>query len=225
MEQPPAEIVGVVGDVRDGALNREPNPIMYIPWAQLPDAHSANLLSITSIAWVVRTRAEPFSLSDAIQKELRDASGGLPVARLRSMEDVVTQSTARADFNMLLLAIFAGSALTLAAIGVYGLMAYSVQQRTQEMGVRLALGADASRVRNMVVRQGMTLVAIGVAIGIASAFGLAQVMATFLFGVTPRDPLVFVVVPLVLAAFAWLGVWLPARRAGRVDPMVALRVD
>ena len=85
-------------------------------------------------------------------------------------------------------------------------MAYSVQQRTQEMGVRLALGADASRVRNMVVRQGMTLVAIGVAIGIASAFGLAQVMATFLFGVTPRDPLVFVVVPLVLAIFAWLGV-------------------
>jgi predicted permease len=225
MEQPPAEIVGVVGDVRDGALNREPNPIMYIPWAQLPDAHSANLLSITSIAWTVRTRAEPFSLSEAIQKQLRDASGGLPVARLRSMEDVVTQSTARADFNMLLLTIFAGSALTLAAIGVYGLMAYSVQQRTQEMGVRLALGADSTRVRNMVVRQGMTLVAIGVAIGIASAFGLAQVMATFLFGVTPRDPLVFVVVPLVLATFAWLGVWLPARRAGRVDPVVALRVD
>lgn len=225
MEQPPAEIVGVVGDVRDGALNRDPNPIMYIPWAQLPDAHSANLLSITSIAWVVRTRAEPFSLSEAIQKQLREASGGLPVARLRSMEDVVSQSTARADFNMLLLTIFAGSALTLAAIGVYGLMAYSVQQRTQEMGVRLALGADASRVRNMVVRQDMTLVASGVISGIAAAFGLAQVMATFLFGVTPRDPLVFVVVPLVLASFAWLGVWLPARRAGRVDPVVALRVD
>jgi predicted permease len=225
MEQPPAEIVGVVGDVRDGSLNRDPNPIMYIPWAQLPDAHSANLLSITSIAWVVRTRAESLSVADAIQKQLREASGGLPVARLRSMEDVVTQSTARADFNMLLLTIFAGSALTLAAIGVYGLMAYSVQQRTQEMGVRLALGADASRVRNMVVRQGMTLVAVGVAIGIASAFGLARVMATFLFGVTPRDPLVFVVVPLVLAIFAWLGVWLPARRAGRVDPVVALRVD
>jgi ABC-type antimicrobial peptide transport system permease subunit len=164
-------------------------------------------------------------LSETIQKELREASGGLPVARLRSMADVVTQSTARADFNMLLLTIFAGSALTLAAIGVYGLMAYSVQQRTQEMGVRLALGADAWRVRNMVVRQGMTLVAVGVTIGIASAFGLAQVMATFLFGVTPRDPLVFVVVPLVLALFAWLGVWLPAQRAGRVDPVVALRVD
>jgi predicted permease len=225
MEHPTAEIVGVVGDVRDGALNRDPNPIMYIPWAQLPDAHSANLLSITSLAWVVRTRAQPLTLSEAIQKQLRDASGGLPVARLRVMDDVVSQSTARSDFNMLLLTIFAGSALILAAIGVYGLMAYSVQQRTQEMSVRLALGADTSRVRNMVIRQGMGLVLIGVIIGVASAFALARVMTTFLFGVTPRDPVVFVAVPLVLAAVAWLGVWLPARRAARVDPVLALRVE
>jgi ABC-type antimicrobial peptide transport system permease subunit len=225
MEEPPREIIGVVGDVRDGALNREPNAIMYVPWAQLPDAHSANLLDITALAWVVRTRAEPFSLAESIQQQLRDASGGLPVARLRSMDEVVSQSTARSDFNMLLLTIFAGSALILAAIGVYGLMAYSVQQRTQEMGVRLALGADQSRVRNMVIRQGMTLVWIGVIIGLASAFGLARVMATFLFGVTPRDPLVFIVVPLVLAAIAWLGVWLPARRAAGVDPVLALRVE
>ncbi len=126
---------------------------------------------------------------------------------------------------MLLLTIFAGLALILAAIGVYGLMAYSVQQRTQEMGVRLALGADTSRVRNMVIQQGMTLVLIGVIIGVASAFGLARVMATFLFGVTPHDPLVFIVVPLVLAGVAWLGVWLPARRAARVDPVLALRVE
>jgi putative ABC transport system permease protein len=225
MDEPPREIVGVVGDVRDGALNREPNAIMYVPWAQLPDAHSANLLDITSLAWVVRTRAEPFSLSESIQKQLRDASGGLPVARLRSMDDVVSQSTARSDFNTLLLTVFAASALILAAIGVYGLMAYSVQQRMQEIGVRLALGADQSRVRNMVVRQGMTLVLIGVVIGLASALGLARVMATFLFGVTPRDPLVFIGVPLVLAAVAWLGVWLPARRAARVDPVRALRVE
>jgi predicted permease len=225
MEEPPREIIGVVGDVRDGALNREPNPIMYVPWAQLPDAHSANLLDITALAWVVRTRAEPFTLFESIQKELRDASGGLPVARLRSMHDVVSQSTARSDFNMLLLTIFAASALILAAIGVYGLMAYSVQQRTQEMGVRLALGADQSRVRNMVIRQGMVLVLIGVGIGLASAFGLARVLSTFLFGVTPRDPLVFIVVPLVLATVAWFGVWLPARRAARVDPVRALRVE
>jgi predicted permease len=225
MEEPPRQIVGVVGDVRDGALNREPQPIMYIPWPQLPDAHSANLLEITSLAWMVRTRAEPYTLVESIQKQLRAASGGLPVARLRAMDEVMARSTARSDFNMLLLTVFAGSALVLAAIGVYGLMAYSVQQRTQEIGVRLALGADAPRVRNMVTRQGMTLVLIGVVIGVAAAFGLSRVMTTFLFGVTPRDPVVFILVPLILAAVAWLGVWLPARRAARVDPLTALRVE
>jgi predicted permease len=225
MEEGPREIVGVVGDVRDGALNREPNPIMYVPWAQLPDAHSANLLSITALAWVVRTRAEPFNLAEAIQARLRDASGGLPVAQMRAMSQVVTQSTARSDFNMLLLTIFAALALVLATIGVYALMAYSVQQRTQEMGVRLALGAETSDVRNMVVRQGMSLVLVGVGIGLAAAFALARVMTGFLFGVTSRDPMVFAAVPLVLAAAAWLGVWLPARRAARVDPLVALRAE
>ena len=225
MEEPPRQIIGVVSDVRDGALNRDPGPIMYVPWAQLPDAHSANLLEITALAWVVRTRAEPYNLGAAIQEQLRAASGGLPVARLRSMSDVVAQSTARSDFNMLLLTIFAFSALVLAAIGVYGLMAYSVQQRTQEIGVRLALGAEGSSVRNMVIRQGMTLVAIGIAIGVASAFGLTQVMAGFLFGVTARDPLAFVLVPLVLGAVGLLGVWLPSRRAARVDPVLALRSE
>jgi putative ABC transport system permease protein len=225
MEEPPREIVGVAGDVRDGALNREPQPIMYIPWAQLPDAHSANLLEITALAWMVRTRAEPMTLAATIQEQLKQASGGLPVARLRRMDEVMAQSTARSDFNMLLLTVFASSALVLAAIGVYGLMAYSVQQRTQEIGVRLALGADAARVRNMVIRQGMTLVVIGVAIGLASAFGLTRVMASFLFGVTPRDPTVFVLVPIILGVVGWLGVWLPARRASRVDPVIALRVE
>jgi ABC-type antimicrobial peptide transport system permease subunit len=126
---------------------------------------------------------------------------------------------------MWLMTVFGASALLLAAIGIYGLMAYSVEQRTQEIGIRLALGAQASHVKNMVVRQGMLLAIIGVAIGLTAAYFVSRVMATFLFGVTPRDPIVFVVVPLVLATFAWLGVWLPARRAGRVDPVVALRVD
>jgi putative ABC transport system permease protein len=225
MEEGPREIVGVVGDVRDGALSRDPNPIMYVPWAQLPDAHSANLLSITALAWVVRTRAEPTGLIEAIQTKLRDASGGLPVAQFRGMGQVMRQSTARADFNMLLLTIFAGVALVLATIGVYGLMAYSVAQRTQEMGIRLALGADTSRLRGMVVRQGMSLVLVGVGIGLASALALARVMTGFLYGVTSRDPVAFLAVPLVLAAAAWLGVWWPARRAARVDPVTALRVE
>ena len=225
MEEGPRQIVGVAGDVRDGGLNRDPQPIMYVPWAQLPDAHSANLLQITPLSWIVRTRGEPYAMSGAIQQALREASGGLAAARPRSMDDVLVRSTARSDFNMVLLTIFAASALLLAAIGVYGLMAYSVQQRTQEIGIRLALGADAQRVRNMVVYQGMSIALVGVIVGLASAFGLTRVIAGFLFGVTARDPLVFVTVPLLLSAVAFLGVWLPARRAGRVDPVTALRTE
>lgn len=224
-EEPARQIVGIVGDIRDGGLNRDPQPTMYIPWAQLPDAHSANLIDITPLAWVVRTRGEPYALSTAVQKELRDVSGGLPVARVRTMTEIVGRSTARSDFNMSLLTVFAGSALLLAAIGIYGLMAYSVQQRTQEMGIRMALGADAQAVRNMVIRQGMTVVIIGVVIGVACALGLTRVIASFLFGVTTHDPLVFATVPLVLTAVALVSVWLPARRASRVDPVVALRTE
>jgi putative ABC transport system permease protein len=141
------------------------------------------------------------------------------------MEEIGARSTARSDFNMLLLTIFAGSALLLAAIGIYGLMAYSVQQRTQEIGIRLALGADALRVRNMILFQGMSVALIGVVIGLASAFGLTRVIASFLFGVTARDPAVFVAVPVLLVAVAMFGIWFPARRAARVDPVIALRTE
>jgi len=219
------QIVGIVGDVRDAALNRDPGPVMYFPWAQVPDAHSANLIDIVPISWIIRTRGEPYALSAAIQRELRIASGGLPAARPRSMEEVVSRSTARSDFNMILLTTFAAAALVLAAIGIYGLMAYSVQQRTQEIGIRIALGAAAESVRNMVIRQGMSVALLGVAIGAAAAFGLSRVIASFLFGVTARDPLVFTVVPALLTAVAFLGVWLPARRAATVDPVVALREE
>jgi len=219
------QIVGIVGDVRDGALNREPRPAMYIPWAQVPDVHNVNLVGIAPLTWIVRTRAESAALSSAIQAELRQASGGLPVARPRTMDDIVARSTARSDFNMLLLTIFAGAALLLAAIGIYGLMSYSVQQRTREIGIRVALGADSPHVRNMVVRQGMIVALAGVAIGLASAFGLTRIIASFLYGVTAHDPVVFVAVPLLLSAVALIGVWFPARRAARVDPVVALRAE
>jgi putative ABC transport system permease protein len=224
-EEPARQIVGIVGDVRDGALNRDPQPTMYIPWAQLPDALNANIVEITPVAWIVRTRVEPHSMAGAIENELRQASGGLPVARVRTMDEIIVQSTARSDFNMLLLTVFAGSALLLAAIGIYGLIAYSVQQRTREIGIRLALGADGPRVRNMVIGQGMRLALVGVAIGVASALGLARILASFLFGVTARDPMVFVYVPLILSVIALVAVWLPARRAARVDPAVALRYE
>src|SRR5207244_1255952 len=122
----------------------------------------------------------------------RDATGGLPVARVKSMDEVVVQSTARQDFNMLLLTVFGCAALLLAAIGVYGLMSYSVEQRTQEIGIRLALGAELRQVRNMVIVQGMSLAVAGVVVGTASAFGLARLVESLLFGVTARDPIVFV---------------------------------
>jgi predicted permease len=223
--EPPRQIVGIVGDTRDGALNRDPRPVMYIPMGQVTDGMNALNARISPLAWILRTRGEPYAVSSAVQEELRKASGGLPVARIRSMEEVVARSTARSDFNMLLLTVFGGVALLLAAIGIYGLMAYSVEQRTQEIGIRRALGAGSSQVRNMVVFQGMRLSLAGVVIGVASAFGVTRVIASLLFGVTARDPIVFTMVPLVLSAVALAAVWLPARRATRIDPIVALRYE
>ena len=141
------------------------------------------------------------------------------------MEEVVAKSTARQDFNMLLMIIFGGSALLLAAIGIYGLMAHSVQQRTQEMGIRMALGAKPGDVRNMVVLQGMRLALAGVAIGVAAALGLTRFLASFLFGVKALDPLAFIATPILLVSVALVAVWLPARRASRVDPINALRYE
>jgi len=220
--EPAREIVGVVSDLRDGGLNNDPGPRMYVPNGQVTDELNALNLRISPVAWIVRTRVEPYSLSNAIQEQLRQVTG-LPVSDVRSMNDVVSRSISRQRFNMTLMTTFAAAALALAAIGIYGLMAYSVAQRTQEIGIRLALGADGQRVRNMVVLQGVRLAAIGVAIGLGSAFGLARLVASLLFGVKAWDPMVFVSVPIVLALVALAAVWLPAMRASRVDPIIALR--
>jgi predicted permease len=220
----PRQVIGVVGDVRDGALNRDPAPAMYVPNAQIPDALNALNTRLTPIAWVVRTRSTPYSVSSAVQEQLRQA-GGLPVSEIRSMDEVVSRSTSRQRFNMWLMTVFGLSALLLAAIGIYGLISYSVQQRTQEIGIRMALGAELRQVEQMVITQGMRFAFIGVAAGLIAAFGLARLIAGFLFGVKAWDPLVFTVVPLVLSAIALFAVWLPARRATRVDPVTALRYE
>ena len=224
-DEPPRQIIGIVGDTRDGGLNRDPRPVMYIPLAQVPDGINALNVKITPLAWIMRTRGEPYAVRSVVQESLRVASGGLPVARIRSMEEIVVRSTARSDFNMLLLTVFGGVALLLAAIGIYGLMAYSVEQRTQEIGIRRALGAGSSQVRNMVVFEGMRLSLAGVIIGVASAFGVTRVIASLLFGVTARDPVVFTMVPLALSGVALAAVWLPARHATRIDPIIALRYE
>jgi putative ABC transport system permease protein len=218
------QIIGVIGDTRDGGLNSDPQPMMFIPQAQVPDPVNVLNLRLSPMAWVVRTHTEPRAMSNAIQEQLRQATG-LPVSDVRSMSEVVSLSVSRQKFNMWLMTVFGCSALLLAAIGIYGLMAYSVEQRTQEIGIRLALGAQTRQVRMMVVRQGMVLAIVGVAIGIAGAFGLARFISTFLFGVGKWDPLVFVAVPAVLTVVALLAVWFPARRASQVDPIVALRYE
>jgi len=224
-EDPPRQVVGVVSDVRDTGLNNNPGPTMYIPQAQLPDGINALNARLTPLAWIVRTRVEPHTLIPAIQKELSDVSGGLALAPIRTMDEVISRSTANTDFSTLTLTIFAGTALLLAAIGIYGLMAYSVEQRTQEIGIRLALGAEYSAVRNMVVFQGMRLALVGVIVGVGSAFGLTKLIASLLYGVKARDPLVFVGVPVMLSVVALIAVWLPARRATRVSPIDALRCE
>jgi ABC-type antimicrobial peptide transport system permease subunit len=141
------------------------------------------------------------------------------------MEEIEAHNTARQRFNMLLLTVFGSAGLLMAAIGVYGVMAYSVQQRTQELGVRMALGAQASNLRNMVIGQGMMLTLVGVVIGTGGAFWLTRFLASFLFGVKAWDPVAFLVTPLLLSAVALLAAWIPAKRATRVDPMTALRLE
>jgi predicted permease len=222
--EPDRQIIGVVGDTRNGGLDSEPQPMMFIPQAQVPDLVNRLNLRISPMAWIVRTQTEPLSMSNAIQEQLRQSTG-LPVSDVRSMAQVVSRSVSRQKFNMWLMTVFGCSALLLAAIGIYGLMAYSVEQRTQEIGIRMALGAQASQVKTMIVRQGMVLAVAGVVIGLGFSFGLARFIATFLFGVGKWDPLVFAAVPAVLTVVAFVAVWLPARRASRVDPIIALRYE
>jgi putative ABC transport system permease protein len=224
-DEPARQIVGIVGDIHSGGLNRDFFPQMTVPQAQVTDGMTALNARIGPVVWLVRTHTEPHQFISAVSEQLRQASGGFPVARVRPMDDVVVNSTARQSFNMLLLTIFGAAALILASIGIYGLMAYSVQQRTQEMGIRMALGADRKKIRNLVVWQGMQLAIAGVIVGVCAAFGLTRLIASFLFGVKSWDPIVFVTVPVILAAVALLAVWLPATRASRLDPMEALRVE
>ena len=218
------QIVGVVADIKSDGLDSDAGPQMFIPQAQVPDLANALNVSLTPLSWIVRTQMPPQSLSSIIQDALRQ-SAGLPVSDVKSMDDIVSVSVSRQKFNMWVMTVFGGCALLLAAIGIYGLMAYSVEQRTQELGIRLALGAQASHVKNMVAFQGMRLALVGVVLGLGGAFWLAKFITTFLFGVTAKDPVVFAGVPLLLTAIAFVSVWLPARRASKVDPIIALRAE
>ena len=221
-KEQPRQIIGVVGDVRDNALNQDPEPGMYLPNAQVPDDIQALNVKLTPLAWVIKTRVDPMQLRGPVEEQLRKVSG-LPVSDIRTMDETVSRSTSRERFNMLLMTVFGGVSLLLAAIGIYGLMAYSVEQRTQEIGIRMALGAEARDVRGMVIKQGVLFAGAGIVVGLGAAFALAKQLQSFVFGITVWDPLVFVTIPVVLAAIALVAVWWPAQRATQVDPATALR--
>jgi putative ABC transport system permease protein len=224
-EEPARLIVGVVGNTHDAGLDQDTPPLMVVPDTQVLDAMTELNAKIVPLRWAVRTHGDPRQLSNVIAEQLRQASGGFPVARIKTMDEIVSNATSRQTFNMMLLSIFGAIALLLAAIGIYGLMAYSVQQRTQEIGIRMALGADRATIRKHVVWSGLKLALVGVVLGIAASFGLTRLIASFLFGVKTWDPTAFIAVPVVLSAVAFVAVWLPAMRASRVEPMRALRVE
>jgi putative ABC transport system permease protein len=196
---------------------------MYVPVAQVPDAMNAQDNSDTPLIWVIRTRVAPLSLSAEAQRALRLASGGLPVGHVQTMKQVVAQSTQQDAFNLILLVSFAALALLLAAVGIYGVLAYSVQQRTQEIGIRMALGAQRREILGLVLGHGARLTLMGVAIGIAAAFGLTRFLSSQIYGIKATDPVTFIGVAILLTLVALLACYIPARRAMRVDPMVALR--
>ena len=218
-------IIGIVTDFHYSGLAQPASPMIIAPIAQVTDDYNAAYANIQPLFWLVRTHGDPHVAIPAVTEQLRIASRGFPVAHIRTMQEVMGRSTARENFNMLLLTVFGAVALLLAAIGIYGLMSYSVAQRAHEMGIRMALGADRTTIRKLVVWQGMRLAIVGVVTGVAASFGLTRLLSTFLFGVKPWDPAVFVSAPLILAATALLAVWLPAVRASKVDPMQALRTE
>jgi predicted permease len=217
------QIIGVVGGARDTGLSHRPQPLVYLPIMQTSNAMTGVLNRSRSLTWAIRTRTEPLSLSSDIQRALRTASGGLPLAHIRPMRQVIVDSTARNRFDMILLSIFASVALLLAAIGVYGLMAYAVQHRTHEIGVRIALGACPRDVLGMVVLEGMRLALVGIVLGIAGALALTPLMSSLLFGVEASNPFVLTSVAVLLATVALSATYIPAHRATAIDPVSALR--
>jgi putative ABC transport system permease protein len=212
----PCEIVGIVGDSKHMNLDAEVKPMSYWPHPEL---------TYSGMTLVLRTQGEPTAIANAARDVIRTLDPEQPVADVRTMESLIGTSVARARFNTLLLTIFAIVALLLASLGIYGVMAYSVVRRTHEIGVRMALGASGRDVLRLVVRKGMTLALAGVAIGVAASFALTRLMETLLFNVSATDPLTFAGIPLLLAFVALLACLIPARRAAKVDPMIALRYE
>jgi predicted permease len=211
-------VVGVVADIRQMSLERDVQPMIYVPFQQ---DHSGFL---RFVAFVARTSA-PGSVVDGIRAEIRRAAPDLPIQSTVTMDEAVAASVAQPRFRMVLLALFAVSATLIATCGLYGLMAYAVTQRRREIGVRMALGAERRDVLRLVLTRALRIVAAGLVAGLAGAVAVTRVLQTFLFGVTPTDPIAFTIVTLLLMAVGLMAAWLPARRATRIDPCAALRAE
>ena len=212
----PSEIIGVVGDVHQMGLDAAPEPTVYWPYPELV---------YSSMTILVRTSNDPVAMVSAARNELQQMDPELPMAAVATMDQLLADSLSRSRFTMLLLGIFAAVALMLAAVGIYGLIAYSVTQRTQELGIRIALGAQRRDVLRLVLGQGTRLTLLGVTVGVLAALGLVRLLSTLLFGVSATDPLTFAGVAVLLGLVALAACYLPARRATRVDPIVALRYE
>ncbi len=214
---PESEIVGVVADVKQTGLDEESPEAVYAPHALVP--------YIASFTFAIRTSVDPAALAADVRTVVRRLDPGVPLVRVQTMDAILARATAPARSSVLLVGLFAGVALVLAVIGVFGVLSYTVTRQTRELGIRMALGASARRVKLLVLREGMAPVAAGVVLGLAGAFALTRFMNSLLFNVTPTDPATFSVVAVLLASIAALATYLPARRATRVDPVVVLRQE
>ena len=221
---PPYEIIGVAGDTGERTSLGD-FEVIYFPLAQTSDKTMEYIARLPT-RWMIRTHAGAGSaaLTQQIRHELESVAG-LPVAAIHSMDEMLDQSTAHQDFNLVLMLIFAIAALVLAAVGIYGVLSYSVERRRREIGIRLALGGDPTGIRALVFREGMSLAIVGTVIGLAAALALVRWIESMLVGVKPYDAVTFLSAPAVLALVAGAAVWLPALRASRIDPMTALRAE
>lgn len=219
LEDTPRQIIGVVGDIREAGLTNE--PMMYVPVSQMTDGLTARNRRVLPMTWVVRTTGDHVSQS-TIEQQLREVSG-LPVGKLRTMHQIVAASTARSQFYVLLLTIFGVTALLLAAVGLYGVMTYSVQERIPEIGLRMALGAAPDDIRNMVVWQGMRLTLIGIGVGIPCSLVLSRIVVSLIFGSQSVDFVVLSGVAVLLAAASLIAAYRPSADAASVNPCESLR--
>ena len=217
--------MGVVGSVTEAGLDKGMVPVMYVPQGQITDGLTRLAASLLPISWLVRTSGEPLSVAPAVQHELESLDPQLAPSHVVTMDQMIAESNIRQNFNTLLLTVFASIALLLAAVGIYGLMSYAVEQRTQEIGIRMALGANQGKIMRLILGHGMRLAIIGTLVGLGAAYGLTRLLANFLFGVKPSDPLAFSLVAVILVVVTLLAAFVPTRRAMRVDPIVALRQE